>query len=229
MTDGSEDVQSMVQRYNELCHRAMKLSEEGSLFQERYNFALRALDDAFGSYVTFNNSNKNMLEAGTSSASGLLCIEDDNQSRSISKTNKKKNNFTKKRKVNSEPDVMAIGAADSLPQMDKLNSRPVTLDGYFGPQQSVQGMIQLNLMAPTRDNYYGNQQTIQGLGQLNSIAPTHDGYYGAQPTMHGLVYGLLVLELFEANQPKSCYNLVSIVAGANGLFPYSKFPIWHSG
>ncbi|KAK4355797.1 hypothetical protein RND71_024768 [Anisodus tanguticus] len=130
--------------------------------------------------------------------------------------------------VNSEPDVMAIGAADSLPQMDKLNSRPVTLDGYFGPQQSVQGMIQLNLMAPARDNYYGNQQTIQGLGQLNSIAPTHDGYYGAQPTMHGLVCGLLVLELFEANQPKSCYNLISIVAGANGLFPHSKFPIWHS-
>ncbi|XP_009804946.1 protein FAR-RED ELONGATED HYPOCOTYL 3 isoform X1 [Nicotiana tabacum] len=186
MTDGSEDVQSRVQRYNELCYRAMKLSEEGSLSQESYSFALRALDDAFGSCVTFNNSNKNILEAGTSSAPGLLCVEDDNQSRSMSKTNKKKNSFTKKRKVNSEPDVMAVGAADSLQQMDKLNSRPVTLDGYFGPQQSVQGMVQLNLMAPTRDNYYGNQQTIQGLGQLNSIAPTHDGYYGAQPTMHGL-------------------------------------------
>ncbi|XP_047249507.1 protein FAR-RED ELONGATED HYPOCOTYL 3 isoform X5 [Capsicum annuum] len=186
MTDGSEELQSRFQRYNELCHRAMKLSEEGSLSQESYSFALRALDDAFGSCVTFNNSNKNMLEAGTSSASGILCIEDDNQSRNMSKTNKKKNNFTKKRKVNSEPDVMAVGPADSLQQMDKLNSRPVTLDGYFGPQQSVQGMVQLNLMAPTRDNYYGNQQTIQGLGQLNSIAPTHDGYYGAQPTMHGL-------------------------------------------
>ncbi|XP_019230456.1 PREDICTED: protein FAR-RED ELONGATED HYPOCOTYL 3 isoform X2 [Nicotiana attenuata] len=186
MTDGSEDVQSRVQRYNELCYRAMKLSEEGSLSQESYSFALRALDDAFGSCMTFNNSNKNIVEAGTSSAPGLLCVEDDNQSRSMSKTNKKKNSFTKKRKVNSEPDVMAVGAADSLQQMDKLNSRPVTLDGYFGPQQSVQGMVQLNLMAPTRDNYYGNQQTIQGLGQLNSIAPTHDGYYGAQPTMHGL-------------------------------------------
>ncbi|CAN4084612.1 unnamed protein product [Withania somnifera] len=186
MTDGSEDVPSRFQRYNELCHRAMKLSEEGSLSQESYCFALRALDDTFGSCVTFNNSNKNMLETGTSSASGLLCIEDDNQSRSMSKTNKKKNNFSNKRKVTSEPDVMAVGTADSLQQMEKLNSRPVTLDGYFGPQQSVQGMVQLNLMAPTRDNYYGNQQTIQGIGQLNSIAPTHDGYYGAQPTMHGL-------------------------------------------
>ncbi|KAE9456018.1 hypothetical protein C3L33_12082, partial [Rhododendron williamsianum] len=69
---------------------------------------------------------------------------------------------------------------------EKLTARPVTLDGYFSPQQSMQGMVQLNLMAPTRDNYYGTQQTIQGLGQLNSIAPNHDGYYNPQPTLHGL-------------------------------------------
>ncbi|KAK3012044.1 hypothetical protein RJ639_010708 [Escallonia herrerae] len=88
--------------------------------------------------------------------------------------------------VNTEPDVMTVGAHDSLQQLDKLSSRPVTLDGYFGPQQSMQGMVQLNLMAPSRDNYYGNPQAIQGLGQLNSIAPNHDGYYGTPPTMHGL-------------------------------------------
>ncbi|KAB1210620.1 Protein FAR-RED ELONGATED HYPOCOTYL 3 [Morella rubra] len=79
---------------------------------------------------------------------------------------------------------MTVGAQDSLQQMDKL--RAVTLDGYYGTQQSMQGMVQLNLMAPTRDNYYGNQQTIQGLGQLNSIAPSHDGYYSAPQSMHGL-------------------------------------------
>ncbi|RXH90220.1 hypothetical protein DVH24_032577 [Malus domestica] len=88
--------------------------------------------------------------------------------------------------VNSEPEVMAVGAQDSLQPMEKLNSRAVTLDGYYAAQPNVQGMVQLNLMAPTRDNYYGNQQTIQGLGQLNSIAPSHDGYYSAQQSMHGL-------------------------------------------
>ncbi|CBI34108.3 unnamed protein product, partial [Vitis vinifera] len=103
----------------------------------------------------------------------------------MSKTNKKKNP-TKKRKVPTEPEVLAVAASDSLQQMDKLNSRAVTLDSYYGAQQSVQGMVQLNLMAPNRDNYYGNQQTIQGLGQLNSIAPSHDGYYGAQQSIHGL-------------------------------------------
>ncbi|XP_030963155.1 protein FAR-RED ELONGATED HYPOCOTYL 3 [Quercus robur] len=181
----SELVQSRMQRYNDICQRAMKLSEEGSLSQESYSLAIRTLDEAFGSCVSMNNSSKSLTEVGTSDTHGLLCIEEDNQSRSMGRTNKKKNP-TKKRKVNSESDVMTVSTQDSLQQMDKLSSRAVTLDSYYGTQQSMQGMVQLNLMAPTRDTYYGNQQTIQGLGQLNSIAPSHDGYYNAQQSMHGL-------------------------------------------
>jgi len=165
----------------------VSLGEEGSLSQESYNFALRALEDAFGNCVDLNNSsNKNLLEAGTSAAPpGLLCLEEDNNQRSMSKTIKKKNP-TKKRKVNSEPDVMAVGTQDSIQQMDKMSSRQVALDGFFGQQQSMQGVVPLNLLAPPRDNYFGNQQTVQGIGQLNSIAPNHDSFYGTQPTMHGL-------------------------------------------
>ncbi|KAK4437431.1 protein FAR-RED ELONGATED HYPOCOTYL 3 [Sesamum alatum] len=185
MGEGSEQVQSRLQRYNDLCQRAIKLGEEASLSQESYNLTLRALDDAFETCLNANNSSKNLLEAGPSASPALLCIEEDIQSGNLSKTNKKKNS-TKKRKVNMEPDVITVGTPESLQQMEKLNSRPVNLDGFFGAQQGVQGMVQLNLMAPTRDNYYGNQQTIQGLGQLNSIAPTHDGYYGTQPAIHGL-------------------------------------------
>lgn len=177
--DESEPMQYRVQRYNDLCQRAMRLGEEGSLSHESYNTALDVLKKAFENSLGANNSNKNLLEGGTSP--GVLHIEEDNQSRSM-RTNKKKNP-TKKRKVNSEPDVMTVGAQDSLQQLDKLSSRQVTLDGYFGPQQSMPGM--LNLMAPARDNYYGNPQAIQGLGQLNSIAPNHDSYYGTQPAMLG--------------------------------------------
>ncbi|KAL8474171.1 hypothetical protein ACS0TY_030850 [Phlomoides rotata] len=184
MGEGNEHVQSRLQRYNDLCQRAIKLGEEGSLSQESYHLALRALDDTFENCLNANNSNRNLLEAGPSASPGILCIEEDIQSGSLSKTNKKKNT-TKKRKVNMEPDVLT-GASESLQQMEKLSSRPVNLDGFFGTQPGVPGMVQLNLMAPTRDNYYGNQQTIQGLGQLNSIAPTHDSYYGTQPSMHGL-------------------------------------------
>ncbi|KAM6572278.1 hypothetical protein CsatA_016358 [Cannabis sativa] len=181
----SGQLQTRVQRYNDLCQRAMKLCEEGSLSQESYSIACRALEETFGNCTSVNNSSRSLVDAGTSATHGILCMEEDSQSKNIVKTNKKKNP-TKKRKVSFEPDVITVGTQDSLQQMDnKLNPRAVTLDSYYGAQQNVQGMVQLNLMAP-RDNYYGNQQTIQGLGQLNSIAPSHDGYYSAQQSMHAL-------------------------------------------
>ncbi|KAK6918044.1 Zinc finger, SWIM-type [Dillenia turbinata] len=184
VVEGSEQVQSRVQRYNDLCQRAMKLGEEGSLSQESYNIAFRAIEEAYGNCLSVNNSSKGMVEAGTSTTHGMLSIEEENQGRNMNKTMKKKNPPKKRKGV--EPEVIPFGAQESLQQMEKLNSRTVTLDGYYGTPQGVQGMVQLNLMAPTRDNYYGNQQTIQGLGQLNSIAPSHDSYYGAQQSMHSL-------------------------------------------
>ncbi|XP_047330482.1 protein FAR-RED ELONGATED HYPOCOTYL 3 isoform X2 [Impatiens glandulifera] len=184
----TEEAQSRLQRYNEICQRAMKLGEEGSLSQDSYNFAIRALEDAFGKCVTINNCDKNVVETTSvtpTASNGLIGMEVENQNnRNMSKTNKKKNP-AKKKKVSSDAEMMTVGAQDSLQTMDKMNSRPVTLEGYFGSQQSMQGMVQLNLMAPTRENYYGNQQTMQGLGQLNSIAPSHESYFTTQP-IHGL-------------------------------------------
>ncbi|GKV21455.1 hypothetical protein SLEP1_g31434 [Rubroshorea leprosula] len=177
----SEQVQSRVHRYNDLCQRAMKLTEEGSLSQEGYNIAFRALEEAYGNCLSANTSNKSLIDAVTSPTHGLICIEEDNQSRSTGKINKKKNP-TKKKKGNSEQEIMTVGAQDSLQQVDKLSPRPVTLDSYFGTQQSVQGMVQLNLMAP-RESYYANQQAMQGLGQLNTMPTNPDGYYGTQQTM----------------------------------------------
>lgn len=181
--DESELVQSRVHRYNGLCQRAMKLSEEGSLSQESYSIAFRALEEAYGTCLSVNTSSKSLVEAVTSPTHGLICIEEDNQSRNTSKTNKKKNP-TKKKKGNTEQEIITVGAQDSLQQVDKLNPRPVTLEGYFGPQQSVQvqGMVQLNLMGP-RDNYYGNQQTMQGLGQLNPVPANPENYYATHQTM----------------------------------------------
>ncbi|CAN1826669.1 Protein FAR-RED IMPAIRED RESPONSE 1 [Linum perenne] len=98
MGEESEQLQSRVQRYNDLCQRAIKLSEEGSLSQESYNIVFRAVEEAFGNCLSVNNSNKSLPEAVTSTAHGLICAEEDSQSRSMHKTNKKKNP-TKKRKV----------------------------------------------------------------------------------------------------------------------------------
>lgn len=104
MGEGSEQVQSRLHRYNDLCQRAIKLGEEGSLSQESYNLSLRALDEAFENCLNANNSNRNLLEAGPSASPGILCIEEDIHSGSLSKTNKKKNT-TKKRKVCHESNM----------------------------------------------------------------------------------------------------------------------------
>lgn len=180
----SEHMLARVQRYNDLCNRSLKLSEEGSLSQDSYSIAFHALNETHKSCVSVNNSSKSPTEAGTSGAHGQLSIEEDTQSRNMGKSNKKKNP-TKKKKVNSEAEVMTVGALDNMQQMDKFSTRTaVTLEGYYGAQQSVQGM--LNLMGPTRDDYYGNQQTLQGLGPMSSIPTSHDGYYGAHQSMPGL-------------------------------------------
>ncbi|KAK9698696.1 hypothetical protein RND81_08G124300 [Saponaria officinalis] len=183
--EGSVQVPSRVQRYNDLCNRAMKLSEEGSLSQESYSVTLLALDEAFTNCITANTACKTLSEVGMSVTHGLLSIENGSPSQSLGKTTKKKN-ITKKRKVNSETEHVTTGPQDTLQPLDKLSSRPVTtLDGFYSTQQSMQGMVQLNLMGPASENYYGTQPAIQGLGQLNSIASGHDAYY-SQQGMHGM-------------------------------------------
>ncbi|KAI4324578.1 hypothetical protein MLD38_030053 [Melastoma candidum] len=187
MADEPEQVQTRVQRYNNLCLRSLIFCEEASHSQESYNLAFRAIGEAFVNCISMNSSDHSLIinDPGAPAAHGLSCVEHDTQPRSMGKTSKKKNP-TKKRKMTTEPDIITMGEHESLQQMDKLSSRAVVLDGYYGTQPSVQEMVQLNLIAPTRDSYYSGQQTIQGLGQLNSIAPSHDGYYTPQQGMHGL-------------------------------------------
>ena len=84
---------------NDLCQRALKLSEEGSLSQESYGIAFHALHEAHKSCVSVNNSSKSSpTEAGTPGAHGQLSTEEDTQSRNMGKSNKKKHP-TKKKKV----------------------------------------------------------------------------------------------------------------------------------
>ncbi|XP_025624747.1 protein FAR-RED ELONGATED HYPOCOTYL 3 isoform X1 [Arachis hypogaea] len=188
MGEESEHMLARVQRYNDLCQRAFKLSEEGSLSQESYSIAVHALHEAQKSCVSVNNSGKSPMEVGTSVTHAQLSTEEDTQSRNMGKSNKKKNP-AKKKKVNAEAEMLTVGAIDNMQQMvcppaDKFSTRAaVTLDGYYGTQQQVQGM--LNLMGP-RDDFYGNQQTLQGLGPISSIPTSHDGYYSAHQGMPNL-------------------------------------------
>lgn len=97
MGEESEHMLARVQRYNDLCQRALKLSEEGSLSQESYSIAFHALHEAHKSCVSINNSSKSPAEAGTSGAHAQLSTEEDTQSRNMGKSNKKKNPSKKKK------------------------------------------------------------------------------------------------------------------------------------
>ncbi|KAF8086011.1 hypothetical protein N665_0639s0023 [Sinapis alba] len=179
-----QQLQTRLQRYNDLCQRALKLNEEASCSQESYNIAFLAIEEALRNCAGVNTSGRSLPDVVSSPTQGLVSMEEDNQSRSAGKTTSKKKNPTKKRKVNSEQEVMpAVAALESFQQMDKLIPRTVGIESYYGTQQSVQNMVQLDLMGPNRDNFYGNQQAVQGL--LNSIAPSYDSYYTAQQGIHG--------------------------------------------
>ncbi|XAR48337.1 hypothetical protein NMG60_11031120 [Bertholletia excelsa] len=182
MFEGPERMQTRVQRYNDLCKQAIKLGEEGSLSEGGYNIAFRALVEALKNCVSVNNRS---ATEPSSSALMLRDMEEDNQGGFSAKTSKKKS-ANKKRKVPLEPEAVIVEPQESLQQLDNLSSEGITLNGYYGTQQNVQGLIQLNLMEPPHDGYYVNQQGMQGLGQLNSIASGHDGFFGTQQSMHGL-------------------------------------------
>ncbi|XP_010049888.2 protein FAR-RED IMPAIRED RESPONSE 1 isoform X1 [Eucalyptus grandis] len=182
--EGTKKMQTRVQRYNYLCRRAIELSEEGSISEEAYAIAFRALVEALKNCVDVNNSNNSMAECSTSIC-GLRETESENQGVTVNKTSKKRNT-NKKRKVQEESDVLLAEAPDSLHEMENLNTDGITLNGYYGTQQNVQGLVQLNLMEPPHDAYYVSQPSIQGLGQLSSLAPSHDGFFGTQPAMHVL-------------------------------------------
>ncbi|KAL2324261.1 hypothetical protein Fmac_023319 [Flemingia macrophylla] len=184
MADRTKRIQTRAQRYNDLCKRAIDLSEEGSLSEENYNVVFRTLVDALKNCVLVNNSNINGAE--TSNSTYSLREAEENQGPLALKPNKKRN-AVRKRKAQLEQDVILVNAQDSLQHMDNLSSEAITLNGYYGTQQNVQGLqVQLNLMEPPHDGYYVNQQSMQGLGPLSSMAPSHDGFFGTQQSIHGL-------------------------------------------
>lgn len=212
-----------MQRFNDLCKRAIRLGEEGSLSQEAYDIALQALGEALKHCVDMNNSVRGVLEANTSSARGFLGNEKENRGNSMAKASKRKK-MHKKKKVRPEPERISIGLQDSCQQMDQMNSRAhtvnncylprrdmqqmdsgsraPTLDGHYHSQNNMQVVGKVNSISPICDaSYYGNQQCMQGQGQLHSIS-ARVSHYGTQQSMHGL--GQLG---FRASAMHGCFDI----------------------
>ncbi|KAM4080955.1 hypothetical protein ACJW30_11G057100 [Castanea mollissima] len=211
-----------VLRFNDLCKRAMRLVEEGSLSEETYSIAFQALEEVLKHCVGVNNSVRSVLEPNTLAIHGFLDIEEENQNNSMAKSSKKKKTF-KKRKGRSEPDGVTIGIQEScqqmmssrahnldncyVPQQDmqgvELSSRAPAFDEYFDAHQNINSVGQLNSNSPIRDDYFSNQQGLQGLGQLHSLA-TRVGQYGTQQSMQGLLQAQLS---FKAPVIHGCFDI----------------------
>lgn len=92
LVEGTERIQTRVQRYNDLCKRAIELGEEGSYSEENCSIACRALVDALKNCVNINN--RSAVECSV----GIRCGEEENQMLIATKANKKRS-MNKKRKV----------------------------------------------------------------------------------------------------------------------------------
>ncbi|KAL5577426.1 hypothetical protein UlMin_019125, partial [Ulmus minor] len=135
----ADGIESRVQLYNDICQRAFKLSDEGSLSQETYNIAYNALEEALRKCESINNLLQTTKEPSLPSTHGPQRFEEVNKDNRTSKPNKK-NEASEKAQVHSEPEAITIGIHEGWQHMEQVNSRTPTLEGYFGTQQVVQGM-----------------------------------------------------------------------------------------
>ncbi|KAF8406639.1 hypothetical protein HHK36_008729 [Tetracentron sinense] len=162
MRQASEEVQSKVQRYNDLCHRSLKLSEDGSSSQESYNIAVRALEEATKQCAIVNNPTKSAANPNTPVAHGLQSINIENQGRSTAST----------LKVQLEVQE----------QSNPIAPNP-SCGGFYVTQQSMLGLGQSNAKQSIRNGYFARQHRMQRLS--NSKASRHKGC--PQQSKHGLV------------------------------------------
>ncbi|PPD82358.1 hypothetical protein GOBAR_DD20713 [Gossypium barbadense] len=158
-----DEVQSKVRRYNDLCRRAIILSEEGSLSQESYNLALSAIKEALKQCASVNNSVENEYRPNTSmirADSGVervsQCVNNQEKAADPRMTNTTKtcqsvetalvrqineNNATRKGKV-SLAGAVNVGSQDGFHQMEMSDMRPTHLHNVMPPTQ-------LHNMVPT--------------------------------------------------------------------------------
>ncbi|KAK6795980.1 hypothetical protein RDI58_009435 [Solanum bulbocastanum] len=142
ISEGLDDAQAKVRRYNDLCRRAIILGEEGSLTQESYNIAIGAITEALkkcqgntlaanrksGSSATPAIQVDEVCQGNTLAARGL---EPDSEAAQASKGSKRadpgneresnRNTSNKKGKAPLEPEI-ANSAQEDFHQMDMPSS-----------------------------------------------------------------------------------------------------------
>ncbi|XP_022762618.1 protein FAR-RED ELONGATED HYPOCOTYL 3 isoform X2 [Durio zibethinus] len=186
----SDVLASRMHRYNDLCRRAFKLGDEGSLSHESYNVVLNALEEALRKCESVNYSIQSVTGPKLAQIQSPHNFEEVNQIKSTTKA-VNKINTSHKRQGYPETEISNSGMPDSWQEMGQSNT-----------QESINRMERMNSRTPALDSYFGAQHLVQGMGQLNSIAPPHEAHYTTQQRMHGM--GQLH---FRPQTIPSCYDI----------------------
>ncbi|KAK8699295.1 hypothetical protein V6N13_115384 [Hibiscus sabdariffa] len=196
----SDVVETRMQRYNDLCQRAFKLGDEGSLSQESYNIVFNALDEALRKCESVNYSIQTVTRPMSPQTQGPHHFEEVNQNSSTTKP-VKKIKTSLKRQGYPETEISNTGKCNNWQQVGVSNIGVPNLECSYESQESIHRMEQLNSRTPALDSCFGTQ-LMQGMGQLNSIGPPHDAHYIAQQRMNGM--GQLP---FRPQSIPGCYDI----------------------
>ncbi|TKY75517.1 FAR1-RELATED SEQUENCE 2 [Spatholobus suberectus] len=169
-----------VHRFNDLCRRAIILSEIGSLSEDTYHVASQALEEVYKYCVRANNSARSTL-GPNKLALNDFDVEEKNYGCHRVKPTKKRKSFNKR--DCSDPERINIKMLDNFQNREQRNSRAHNFDNCYISQPDIQA-VDLDSRASTLDGYYEAQQNV--LGDLNSVSVMHDDYYGSQPAILGL-------------------------------------------
>ncbi|MBA0823609.1 hypothetical protein Goarm_020327, partial [Gossypium armourianum] len=193
----SDVVETRMRRYYDLCQRAFKLGDEGSLSRESYNIIFNALEEALGKCESVNYTIQNITGPMSVETQGPHPFEEENQNSSTTKEVKRTK--TTLREGYPETEISNTGRCDSWQQLGLSNIRVPSLECSYESQESRHRM-ELHSGTPALNSYFGTQQLMQG--QLSSTGPPHDAHCITQQRINGM--GQLP---FRLQSISSCYDI----------------------
>ncbi|XP_047320799.1 protein FAR1-RELATED SEQUENCE 2-like [Impatiens glandulifera] len=151
---------SRVQRFNDLCKRAVKLGEEGSLSEESFDIILNILDEATERCVVMNRSVRSSLDPIPLPTRCSPNDEGNSTGKSLTKKNKRRVRKKQQEHLNSEATCLDHVYVPQMVQGTEIGSRISAPDVYYDAQQLLHEAGQLNFMSSACDGVYRNQQDI---------------------------------------------------------------------
>ncbi|KAI6698792.1 hypothetical protein NL676_018911 [Syzygium grande] len=156
-----------MQRFNDLCKRAIKLGEEGSLSQEAYDIAFQALEEVSRRYLRLN-SRWSVSEPSLVTVHQNAEALEENHGNVVKSLKRKK--ISKKRKVvHFEQGGATIRTQDNLHDMEQASLRTEDQDNCWISQQGMQN-TESNFRTASLDGHDEAHQIMQGVGRQHSVS-----------------------------------------------------------